>query len=160
MGFSEMPKNLRSIAFHNAIRNLQIVSAHAHGQARFVLAVEIDHRSEINMRQNITVDHQQRFIALFQQTKRASRAQWLFLVYITEIHAEVFAISKMLRYRLRLEVRRKADAADSRFLQLADDALEDRAISDMQHGLRSVIRQRPQPLPNPPAITTAVMGNS
>ena len=73
---------LDAVALHHAIRDLHVVAAHADGHFGAMILVEAAHGTEIHLREDVPVDHQDRLSGAFEQPERAAGAQGnLFFTY-------------------------------------------------------------------------------
>ena len=106
LGLLRHAKDVRSVALDHAVWNLEIVPAHPDGQAGFMLSMVPEHRSEIYVCQDVSIDHQQRLAVVLQQSKGAGRAERLILLHIVNVDPEALSIAEVVRNGLRLVMRR------------------------------------------------------
>ncbi len=120
-----------------------------------MLAVESEHRPEIDPGQDVPVDYQKRFGCRAKPAQGAGGAEWALFRQIADLHAEVLTVAEMARDSVAEVMGRHPDVADPRVTQPVDGQLEQRTVTHWQHGLRRYSVSGRRRVPYPPAMMTA-----
>ena len=133
-----------ALALDDAVGNRHPVVAQRHRHRRPVLAVEVQHGAEIDLGEDVAVDHQHRLVGGGDGLERPRRPQRLVLVDIADVHAEAGAVAEVVGDHRGLVVGGDVEVADAGLLELVDDQLQQRPVAHRQHRLGQVGGQRAQ----------------
>ena len=116
-------------------------------RARLALAVQPDDAREIDLRQHVAVEHDDRFGQLVARVlDGARRAERRGLDDVADLDPELGAVAEDLLDAARLVVEAEDDFVDLRnLLQQIDLIVEKRPVEDRNDRLRRVDRERPEP---------------
>src|SRR5689334_16103148 len=133
-----------TVALDHAVRNVELILPHGDRQISLVLTMKIEHLTEVNARENVAVNYQQRIFGVFEQAQRADSSERLILFYVSDLNSEVLPVLEVFRDDLAFVVSGDVQASNARLLETFDDQFQQRAAANRQHRFRQRVGQRPQ----------------
>ena len=103
---------------------------------------------DIEIGDDVAVHHDERAIdagVLGRESDRAGRVERFGLDRVVEPRTAAAAVRERLQERLGLEPERQRHVGHAAFDEAADEAGDHRLVTDRQHRLRYVVRERPHP---------------
>ncbi len=107
-----------------------------------------DQRGDVEIGDDVAVHHDERVVdagVLGREPDRAGRVERFGLDRVVEPRTAAEAVRERLQERLGLEPERQRHVGDAAFDEAADEPGDHRLVTDRQHRLRDVVRERPHP---------------
>ncbi len=107
-----------------------------------------DQRGDVEVGDDVAVHDDERVVdarVLGCEPDRAGGVEWFGLDGVVEPGAAAMAVRERLQERLGLEPERQGHVGDATLDEAADEPGDHRLVTDREHRLRHVVRERPHP---------------
>ena len=134
------------VGLHQPVRGRVVHWREHDGGAGLALAVHADHRSQVQLRHDVAIEHDDRLGELVASVFDCSRrAQRYWFDDVSDLDAQIGAVAEHLLDAARLVVEAEDDFVDLRdLLQQIDLVMQKRPVEDRNDGLGRMNRQRPE----------------
>ena len=107
-----------------------------------------EQRGDIEVGDDVAVDDDERVVdpgVFRREPDRAGGVEWFGFHGVVESRTMAMAIQERLQERLGLEAERQGHVGDATLDEAPDEAGDHRLVTDREHRLRNVVRERPHP---------------